>query len=496
MDGRACSSGSPSPTAGRSPTAGPSPGGGPSPSHGGGYSTFSGREELPDLTEHLKANGIYEEYVAYRKGYLEWRRGRPEGARGELTAEALEQQGLTENGFEYWYPTASIFQLRFTIAYWISVLFLLGSIFFCVNASNRMLHAYGGRVVMVWPNLFGSCCYIAGCYLMYLQLINLPTRRVDALRILCPDWSRIGERATSTASVGTCSFLVGACLFQISCVADLWEAPKFASLIISVPNFIGSILFVVGGVCEVLINRTRSGTYDDTAWFASWFTLLGSVAFTVAAVPPMVAPSELAFLTDMGYFLGGFFFAINAVLLLLLWEADDFGLTMLKQLNRVTEVSRHGTAKLAPSSSVPDSKMSIRDVTFITVYCWFISMACLDCIIKEEWYKEGFYRQGLLLFTGLGMQIFIVIVVFIVLLIHSVVLQVPKAEPFRSATHITRAMMIFGAFCQSVDVIAFFSGYATMDSEFLKSILRRHGLMVPSEQSNDPLSGLFRSFHF
>jgi hypothetical protein len=33
------------------------------------------------------------------------------------------------------------------------VLFLLGSIFFCVNASNRMLHAYGGRVVMVWPKL-------------------------------------------------------------------------------------------------------------------------------------------------------------------------------------------------------------------------------------------------------------------------------------------------------------------------------------------------------
>ena len=58
MDGRACSSGSPS------PTAGPSPGGGPSPSHGGGYSTFSGREELPDLTEHLKANGIYEDRVA------------------------------------------------------------------------------------------------------------------------------------------------------------------------------------------------------------------------------------------------------------------------------------------------------------------------------------------------------------------------------------------------------------------------------------------------
>ena len=32
-------------------------------------------------------------------------------------------------------------------------MFLLGSIFFCVNACNRMLHSYGGRVVMVWPTL-------------------------------------------------------------------------------------------------------------------------------------------------------------------------------------------------------------------------------------------------------------------------------------------------------------------------------------------------------
>eukprot|EP00434_Breviolum_minutum_P014551 symbB.v1.2.012832.t2/scaffold893.1/size154614/13 len=109
---------------------------------------------------------------------------------------------------------------------------------------------------------------------------------------------------------------------------------------------------------------------------------------------------------------------------------------------------------------------------------------------EEEWYKEGFYREGLLLFTGLGMQIFVVIVVFIVLLIHSVVLQVPKAEPFRSATYATRAMMIFGAFCQSIDVIAFLSGYATMDADLMKSILRRHGLFGPSDKS--PLADLLR----
>ena len=35
---------------------------------------------------------------------------------------------------------------------------------------------------------------------MYLQLINLSTRRVDSLRLLCPDWAKLRERATGFAS--------------------------------------------------------------------------------------------------------------------------------------------------------------------------------------------------------------------------------------------------------------------------------------------------------
>ena len=52
------------------------------------------------------------------------------------------------------------------------VMFLLGSIFFCVNASNRMLHAHGGRVVMVWPilgSMMRDFAYISGIYLDALQ---------------------------------------------------------------------------------------------------------------------------------------------------------------------------------------------------------------------------------------------------------------------------------------------------------------------------------------
>lgn len=39
-----------------------------------------------------------QEYLAYRKAYHDWRRGSAGGARGELTAEALEHQALNDDG--------------------------------------------------------------------------------------------------------------------------------------------------------------------------------------------------------------------------------------------------------------------------------------------------------------------------------------------------------------------------------------------------------------
>ncbi|CAJ1380775.1 unnamed protein product [Effrenium voratum] len=447
-----------------------------------GAASGSGEAELPDLTEQLKASGIYEEYLAYRKSYFDWRKGSATGAQGELTADALEQQCILERGFEYWYPTASIFQMRFTIAYWSSVLFLLGSIFFCMNSACRMLRAHGGRPVQVWPNFFGAIAYSVACYLLYLQLINLPTRKVESLRFLCPDWGRIHDRASTASSVGTLAFLAGALLFQVSCTAALWElSPKWELTLISMPNFIGSILFVLGGVCEILIN----GAVDDkdngsrVVLLASWCTFIGSCFFTAAAFFSLLVPDwpRSGLLSSLGYFLGAAAFGINAVLLLLLWEANDFGLTLFYQLNRVIEAASGSTKARLRAAASDSSKMSIRDVTFIAIYCWFIAMALIDCIIKEKWYQEGFYRSGLLLWTGLGLQIFVVATVFIVLLIHSVVLQVPSAEPFRSAMYAARAILILGTLCESIDVMAFLSGYATLDAEHLKSLLRRHGLL-------------------
>merc|ERR1719401_1364666 len=40
-------------------------------------------DDLPDLTDRIVSLGLYEEYLRFRQGYLNWRQGRSRGARGE-----------------------------------------------------------------------------------------------------------------------------------------------------------------------------------------------------------------------------------------------------------------------------------------------------------------------------------------------------------------------------------------------------------------------------
>lgn len=47
--------------------------------------------ELPDLTDRLKEQGIYGEYVQWRDKYHRWRRGEAVGAKGENTIESHEK---------------------------------------------------------------------------------------------------------------------------------------------------------------------------------------------------------------------------------------------------------------------------------------------------------------------------------------------------------------------------------------------------------------------
>jgi len=47
----------------------------------------SSLEALPDLTDLLKEQGIYEDYLKWQRDYQKWRKGGTKGAQGEMTGQ-------------------------------------------------------------------------------------------------------------------------------------------------------------------------------------------------------------------------------------------------------------------------------------------------------------------------------------------------------------------------------------------------------------------------
>lgn len=434
---------------------------------------------LPDLTVQLKDLGIYGEYLEFRRRYQQWRKGGATGARGELTHQFLESQYKHDPyNFEYWYPTANVFRWHFTISYWISAFYLLGSFTFIVSGAIVCFNGQGGPLVKTWPAFLGACMFTIGTYLTYLQVINVLKKEDERLAFVWCDWPEVRNRLTCASITGSLGYFFGALLFQVGQTAPLWPLSTSANyFLVRLMNLCGSLGFVTGAVSEVVHNRVMTAGPRSLAWWASLLNLIGSVSFVAASAPSAFVPSfhgrgeELY--VNFGFMIGFVFFAVASVLCFLMWRADDFGLTLLSQLNLAVkadaavkiktgesgqigiQVLHQHDAENATNAEAHSNKLSIRGVFFIVVYIWFICMAMVDCVIEGVASAKDTTLRA---WTGVGMHTFVVLMVFIVLIIHSVVIQIPSHEPFRSAMILGRFTLVGGAVCQSVEVIGFLCG--------------------------------------
>eukprot|EP00930_Biecheleria_cincta_P046689 TRINITY_DN32234_c0_g1_i1.p1 TRINITY_DN32234_c0_g1~~TRINITY_DN32234_c0_g1_i1.p1 ORF type:complete len:511 (+),score=63.23 TRINITY_DN32234_c0_g1_i1:69-1601(+) len=439
---------------------------------------------LPDLTQQLKNHGIYGEYLEFLRRYQHWRKGGAIGARGELSHQFLESQYKHDPyKFECWYPTANAFQWHFTISYWISTFYLLGSFIFLVSGAIICCNGHGGPLMKTWPAFLGSCMFTIGTYLTYLQVINVLKKEDERLAFVWCDWLEVRKKLSCASITGALGYFYGALLFQVAQTAPLWPlSPSSNYFLVRLMNLFGSLGFLIGSISETVHNRVMTAVPSGLAWWASLLNLTGSISFVAASAPSVLVPSfqgrgEELYL-NIGFIIGFVFFAVASILCLLMWRADDFGLTLLSQLNLAVkadaaleiqstesgqigvQVLHHRDGENSKNAEAHSNQLSIRGVFFIVVYIWFICMAMVDCVIEGVEYtnlsrtlvaKDARLRA----WTGFGMHTFVVLIVFIVLIIHSVVVQIPSREPFRSAMILGRCTLVAGAVCQSVDVIGF-----------------------------------------
>lgn len=431
--------------------------------------------------------GIYGEYLEYRRGYLAWRQGGTNGARGEIV-------GTNGNNHEEdelpgkRYPSLAVFKWRYTAAYWSSVLTVVGSILFAVNAAceltlglknkNKANWTVDGYWAMsVLPNLVGGKCFLLALYFAYLQLINVATEEsVPFSLVRRQSWSEITRLTRLDSVVGTLVYLIGAIVFEVAVDARLFmhaeDDLKF--WLFYVPLLVGSLLFLAGGVCECSHNRILSGGLSEPKWWISVLNTIGGLTFTLGSIPLVTSPHDESDAKELwsagNYLIGAICFVIAGGLLLVMWKANDFGLALISRLNLAVDTSSgpvtmvmqpgrvgvqvHVDGQREMSAALRDDEarqsFTIRGVIFIFIYCWFVCAALLDCICKAVWYRHDGHSHVTREACDFIMQVFLVMLIILVLVIHSAVARVPRTQPYKCTMVCVRITFLLGAAVETI----------------------------------------------
>jgi hypothetical protein len=220
--------------------------------------------------------------------------------------------GRVPGGSTWWAP--------FAMAWWMGVLFAVGSICFALGSFPLYATTVGTTPDNV-TFFVGSIFFTTASFLQYVEVANTPTDLVAAHRnglgsLLRVQHRRIDWWAAAIQLIGTLWFnrttlsalLVG--LGASSKHHPIWR-----------PDALGSICFLVSS--WLAWAEECDGTFawrpSRISWWITALNLVGSVAFGVSAVASYVTSSgqllSLA-LTNLGTFVGAVCFLVGAILLL------------------------------------------------------------------------------------------------------------------------------------------------------------------------------------
>mmetsp|Transcript_30325 Transcript_30325/g.87465 ORF Transcript_30325/g.87465 Transcript_30325/m.87465 type:complete len:475 (-) Transcript_30325:73-1497(-) len=353
---------------------------------------FRPGDPLPDLTDRLVELGVYQQYVSFRDGYKRWRQGGAQGAKGEATVSELAAKSSDE-AFKYFYPDEVSVQFRETVAYWIGVLFIEGSLLFAwsgfFGAEGKQMYPLLADVLTVRPAFAGAICYTLGCYLVYFEVINLGIKHDSEVHFVRGDWEKLRETyyVEPSSILGGIAYFSGALLYQVSCTTGLFSASVPSHMLpylTTLPTGLGGLLFFFGGLCEVVHNRIATSAPNTIVWWVSMFNFLGDVCFCLAGYPGFTD-----FNVNMMTFVGAISFTIGGMLSLGMWKVGQFGGALLAQLNAVarakaipiTQRMQDGAIVVHEEldEALEPATISARGISFILIFATCGAVSIVNC---------------------------------------------------------------------------------------------------------------------
>ena len=206
-----------------------------------------------------------------------------------------------------------------TRAFWIAILFMVGSACFAVGAVPGYVSLVGVGADGV-TFFVGSIFFTSAAALQFVEVVNTePSPGPDSRRFRLVSWEprRIDWLATAIQLAGTV-------FFNISTFRAMIESldAEPSNLLSWRPDALGSVCFLVASWLAYAEagHGWLSWRPGDLGWVIAALNLLGSIFFGLSAVGAYVVPetSELldAALANGGTFLGALAFLVGAYLLL------------------------------------------------------------------------------------------------------------------------------------------------------------------------------------
>jgi len=399
---------------------------------------------LEDLTDRLIHAGVFEDYCRWRDNYMQWRRGSPTGARGELVnREVRSVADFTNCGdfsrepeelFSLYFPTFKSFMFKRTLAYWVGCFFLEGSLLFFVSSvfliDERFTPLFPITVTVI-PNVLGSILFAFGSYFGFVQHLN----EDSTLERKWFAWPH--ERPMCCGFLGWQAYFYGATLFLIGqlCLAFMGLETRLGlRVLVWIPMTLGGTCFTIGSLCEIIENCNEH--FQSLVVWASWISMIGSFSFFIGSAVPLIDPLSkklLLYGSTWPFMIGVLAFTIDGILTLFMWKKDMFGLTLSRRLNQLS------MAHMQPLST------NTILVNIVYIFSAVLSMVNFCMVIEIAGPR----------FCEMLNSFIIILQVHFFLVLTSSITILPKKQPFRGIMIGVRFLSILLV----INVVALFAGH-------------------------------------
>jgi hypothetical protein len=335
-----------------------------------------------------------------------------------------------------------------------------------------------------WLNFIGATVFTISVYCCYLELINLQ----DGDRVYFfpsfSHWASVFQRVRWDTFTGAIVYMVASIVYNVMAVVILAPSLGFSEQV-PLMAFLGGLGFFIGALCEVSHNCFGGGHGATIGLAVALLNCVGGLAFFLGGYAELFSHHSSAFINFV-YLAGSSAYTAAAILFLVMWQGNDFGGTLLSQLNRaiyhgevvsIEPGDNKNGGGAAKGSNSPQSglrvrlvrdtfsrrlsdafsigpviepqgshKLSLRGVASLCIYCWLFVCTTINLLMGVLLHtpRRNLADTAMIFIWMLGVKV--------VLVIHSAITTVPNEQPYRFAMQSMWFLLASAAVVQTYDL--------------------------------------------